>query len=168
MKNFLSVFGAMILIIAVRVIVKNLVINDVKNDLSQITQFKEALKDAKTSKDSIAVFLKYDRLKSEDFVDSIYKKQPDLNNSTIRFFESGGKRFFLDSILKIDYPYPIYKQYGDKIAEEVIRRNQNFNFNVDNKSNEEFANCIKKKLNGISEYTYVYNDNNSISAHVRT
>ena len=160
-----GVSGAFILIIIVRVLAKDFFIKDKKKDLADLSTFNEALKTAKNNKDSISVFLKYNKFTASDLVDSIYKNNSEMNVSLIRLLESGVPRKVIDSILMVSYPYPVYNLYIDKAADEVIRRNKNLTFNDKNvklNSDSEFAICVKKSLGSISGYTYVFNEDKNL------
>jgi hypothetical protein len=165
MKKFWGISGSVILIIIVKVLVKDFVIKDLKSNNANLTEYNKSIKTAKDRKDSIAVALKYDIINEDSFVDTIYNRNIEMNNSIIRAFEKGVERKEIDSILRNDYPYPIYSKYLDKIAAIVISRNQNFLFtNNDNKISKEieFASCVKKAIGNLAEYTYVFNDNKNL------
>jgi hypothetical protein len=165
MKKFLGISGAVILIILVRLLVKDYFIKEMKKDNANFAEYNKSIKTAKNRKDSISIALKYGIIKAEQFVDSSYKNNPQFNNTLIHLFEIGVKRSEIDSFMRENYPYPIYNLYLNKIVAEVLKRNQNFKFvNNDKKNNKdfEFSTCVKNVLGSLAEYTLVFNEDKNL------
>ena len=167
MKKFLGISGAVILVILFRVVTKNYFINEMKKDNANLTEYNKSIKTANNRKDSITIALKYGIITAEQFVDTLYKRSEKFNNKIINLFEIGVKRSEIDSFMRenYSYPYSINNLYLNKIAAEVIKRNQNFNFLDNDKKNNkelEFASCIKKVIGSLAEYTLVFNEDENL------